>query len=212
MTGSYDLQSVVSAGVATLIVTIVVFLVSLSLLKGRFRDVLNDEKGYPSLTNFQFLAWTVVYFVSILWIYFIRIQGGLLEGFPGFQTQALVLMGINSASVVASKAISGQVYEGLGRAKAKDQTFSRMLYEESPKRDFAPAPALSRVQLFVWTIVSILIFVATLFGSLLGPFLFGFEMKPLDKLAIPDVDPSLVTLMGLSHAAFLGGKYYTQKK
>lgn len=203
---SFDLSTVLSGAIASIAISLIIILVVNYIIKKpnpqqSLRGVLYDERGFASLTHFQFLFWTIVFLFSILWVYLVRIQGDVLSPPPTIPTNTLVLMGINTASTVASKAISKVRYSSLTPPTSR-QSLSMMLYE-------GPTVSLARVQLFVWTLVSILIYFAVLFTLMFGPFLLAFSLQPLQTLSIPDVDPSLVTLMGLSHTAYLGRKFYT---
>jgi hypothetical protein len=109
------------------------------------------------------------------------------------------MMGINTASTIASRAIKPK----RGAQPSSGESLWKMLYENE-------TPSLARIQLFMWTILSVLIYLAILFSQMFGPFLLGFIQQPLQSLSIPDVDPTLVTLMGLSHGAYLGRKYFAQ--
>lgn len=202
---TYGLSTVLYGAIASIAISLIIVLLLNYLIKKpnpqqSLREVLYDERGFASLTHFQFLSWTIVFLFSILWVYLVRIQGDVLSPPPAIPTNTLVLMGINTASTVASKAISKK-YNSLTPPTSR-QSLSMMLYEGS-------TASLARVQLFVWTLVSILIYFAILFSQMLGPFLIAFSQQPLQTLSIPDVDPSLVTLMGLSHTAYLGRKFYT---
>lgn len=198
----YDIEAVSVSALASLVLGLMIVGVASLLLrradpKVSPRRLIQDEDGHPSLTNFQFLSWTLVFVFSLLWVYLTRIQGNELGFPPVLPTNTLVLMGINTASTIASRAIK---YKG-AHLPAPNESLWKMLYEKQ-------TPSLARVQLFVWTLVSIIIYFVVLFSLIYGPFLLGFPQQPLQNLSIPDVDPSLVTLMGLSHGAYLGRKYF----
>jgi hypothetical protein len=61
-------------------------------------------------------------------------------------------------------------------------------------------PAMTRFQMFVWTFVAIIVYLI-LFGMTL------YELRgSLGTLTIPDIDNTLLTLMGLSQGAYVAGK------
>lgn len=180
-----------------------------------FRKLLISSDGFYSLTNLQFLSWTVVFLFSLAWVYLVRIQGGVLGYIPQLPAATLALMGINTASALGSKAIA------IGKPDIDEQNltpeeknslkewrgrFWGMLYEDWTPRE-ENHPDLTRVQFFLWTVASIIIYLVVLIGLMLGPYYWGFAATPLTSLTIPDVDPSLVTLMGLSQGAYVGVKY-----
>jgi hypothetical protein len=89
-------------------------------------------------------------------------------------------------------------------------------------------PALTRFQMFGWTWIGIMIYIGILFSTV-GTTLMDIEDartcqalqpnqaefgqlhcdKPLTDLTLPDIDPTLDILMGLSQGAYLGGKIIT---
>lgn len=177
--------------------------------RGRF-GILRDSEGYGSLTNFQFLVWTFVFLFSIVWVYAVRIQGGVLTPTIGIPSNAWALMGVNTASAVVSKAITAGQQDKSQNLKAQN-TRAHSLWTMFNEDDDGQ-PTLSRVQMFIWTLVSVAIYVWVLLALLIGPFVLNssaYAATCYSSLSIPDVDPTLVTLMGLSHAAFLGRKYYS---
>ena len=194
-------------------------------------EILRDSDGYGSLTNFQFLVWTAVFLFSIVWVYTVRIQGGVLTPAIGIPSNALALMGVNTASAITSKAITAnKENKSKAKAEAKKKPEPSVATEHANNPSPNPntsggqdkpslwtmfneddgRPTLARVQMFIWTLVSVAIYIAILVAMLVGPFLnsHAFAATSFCALSIPDVDPTLVTLMGLSHAAFLGRKYY----
>ena len=128
----------------------------------------------------------------------------------GIPTNALALMGVNTASAVAGKAITaGKKRKANAKKTPKPTEPKRSLWTMFNEED--GRPTLARVQMFVWTIVSVAIYIGILVAMLFGPFVMnskGLVATPFCSLSIPDVDATLVTLMGLSHAAYLGRKYY----
>jgi hypothetical protein len=61
-------------------------------------------------------------------------------------------------------------------------------------------PTLSRFQMFAWTWIGIGIYLSVLFSTV------GETSTSVWNLSVPDIDPTLVVLMGLSQVAFLGLK------
>lgn len=175
--------------------------------RGQLGDILKDKdsehREFYSLTNFQFTCWTVVFLFSLTWVYFVRISGNVLTSVPSLPTATLALMGINTVSAVASKSI------GKGKVTKRNddvrKSFWGMLYSEDN------GPDLTRIQFFIWTVISIIIYIYILGQLMLGPYLLNLPPVSLQSLTIPDVDPSLVTLMGLSQVAYVGTKYVNRK-
>lgn len=189
-----------------------------------FWDIIRGDDWYPSLAIFQFLIWTFIITFAFLGIYLVRIFGGVLEPPPAIPTNILALMGISVAVPILSGGISRIKYT-TSTSASKDPPpqlppLSTML-EENKK------PALTRFQMFRWTWIGIIIYIAILFSTVtttlgigdakvceqLQPNDIRFSQihcgKPLTKMTLPDIDPTLVILMGLSQGGYLGGKIVT---
>jgi hypothetical protein len=195
-------------------------------IKTGFWDIIREGDWYPSLAIFQFLVWTFVITFAFLGIYLVRIFGGVLEAPPSIPTNILALMGISVAVPIVSGGISRIKYFSSTVTAVKEPPsplppLSTML-EENNK------PALTRFQMFGWTWIGILIYLGILFSTV-GTTLMDIQDartcqtlqpneaqfselhcdKPLTGLTLPDIDPTLVILMGLSQGAYLGGKIIT---
>jgi hypothetical protein len=169
--------------------------------KWNFWDIIRDSAGYPSLARFQFLIWTIVILFSLLSINILRLHP-INQNPPefSFQPGLLALMGI-SVAVTPTSAYVAKLKYGEHSGKTLE---SQDLMEERKKKPFGlmllqnGRPSLTRFQMFSWTIISVLLYCAQLFITYLGP---------LSELVLPDVDPVMVMLMGLSQAAYIGGKW-----
>jgi hypothetical protein len=162
-------------------------------------DVVYNTDNYPSLAKFQFLLWTFVIAWAFTWIWLMRLWGGQY-GVPSFDiipANILTLMGISVAVPITSGAIGSVKYQSLrqagGKKKGVKHPLSTMLYEFEQ-------PSLSRLQMLLWTFIGIFIYLITLYV---------FVISNLDTpacLALPDIDATIVVLMGLSQGAYVGGK------
>jgi Bacterial Ig-like domain len=192
--------------------------------QGSFWDIIRDGDYYPSLSRFQFMLWTVVISFVFLSIYLLRIFGGDTGFPPQIPTSILELLGISVAVPVVGNVMSSYKYDtSLSKSPIQKEDvpkLSTMLLEHSK-------PVLFRYQMFLWTFIGIAIYLVIFFSvfsstihdvetatqcSILktGQSLFAqlgcANLKTLKGLSLPDIDPSLVILMGLSQGGYLGGK------
>jgi hypothetical protein len=190
--------------------------------KANFWDIIRDGDYYPSLARFQFLIWTFIISFSFLSIYLVRILGGEL-GFPQqIPDGVLQLMGISVVTPIIGNGLSSFKYDSTISRKRMDDIppFTSMLLENDK-------PVLFRYQMFLWTFVGIGIYLF-IFFSTISMYISDVQereelkcdqlkpseveqkgcanLKQLNKLNLPDIDPSLVILMGLSQGGYLGGK------
>ncbi|MGC2571672.1 MAG: Ig-like domain-containing protein, partial [Candidatus Nitrosopolaris sp.] len=203
--------------------------------QGSFWDIIRDGDYYPSLARFQFMIWTVVISFVFLSIYILRISGGVTTLFPDqLPTTTLQLMGISAAVPVVGTVMSGYKYDAsLSKSpirKGDVPKFSTMLLEHSKPALFRYQMFLWT---FIGIAIYLLIFFstfsstihrvsvaaqcstptlktnATLYNQLGCASLKSSNSSAsstLSELKIPDIDPSLVILVGVSQGGYLGGK------
>jgi hypothetical protein len=182
--------------------------------RSKFSDIIRGYDMDPSLSVFQFLLWTFVLMFAFIGVYLIRIFAGISDPPEGpLPVYLLSIAGISVGTPIISSIISAyrfnevkfyeeeptdrtsKVPEQRGRLTParKVPGFGEML------RQFGK-PTLSRFQMFAWTWIGVAIYLAVLFSKV-------SELSTnVQVLSVPDVDPTLVILMGLSQVAFLGLK------
>ena len=177
----------------------------------KFRRIMWDRFGFPSLSLFQFFLWTGVIAFGFLSVYLIRISAGVFEApiVGELPSNILVLMGISTAVPVAR---TRMLVEFPKSRSIEYKNFSWLLQDKNGK------PTLPKFQMFAWTVISIIIYLAILFSSVND--LANANLDELDDkckenrylcLSFPDIDSSLLVLMGLSQGAYLGAEYFTIK-
>ncbi len=137
-----------------------------------------------SLSRFQAFAWTVTSIGS--YIYVALSQAILLRNgkIPDFNPSLVVLMSISYGGLLAANGLGSK--KPKNEIKAKPAELSNLFCEGG-------SVDLSRLQLFGFTVVSILIYIFNL--------IYG---NPLSGL--PDIPSTLLGLMGVSQSGYLGGK------
>jgi hypothetical protein len=182
------------------------------LYKGSFSDIIRDGNYYASLPRFQFLLWTFVISFTFVSVYLIRISGGEF-GFPTqIPNEVIALMGISVIVPMISTPISGYKYDSTLAQKPPCEEeitpVSDMLIESGK-------PALFRYQMFLWTLIGIAIYLLLFFSDAITTIAEAEEFKncksncgsdPLKGFSLPNIDPSLVILTGLSQGGYLSGK------
>jgi len=206
------LSAIIIGGIVTLAVISI-----LHKSRSQFFDIIRGPNMDPSLSLFQFLVWTFVVIFSFVLIYSIKILAGdyNLAG-SHIPLNLLVLMGISTAVPIASTYISKEYSErDLTAQNAVSDAFEgknsvdlQKLRKENPVGNMLKEnykPTIARYQMFVWTFIGIFIYLFSLST------LVAANDQPLEimKISVPDVDITIVALMGLSSTAFLGLKAVT---
>ncbi len=163
-----------------------------------------------SLSLVQMAVWYYIVTMSFIYLY---VTNGCM---PELNNSTMILLGISSVTAIGAKVIDSSNKDKMQEIadKASDtgsekdmegKTMSEKL-EEMKSRNFLYdilsdeyGLALSRFQIFVWTIIMVVIFVNDV----------------LTTLAIPDfTDTNVLTLMGISSGSYVGYKMkenYTKK-
>ncbi|SRR5579875_312864 len=161
-------------------------------------DFIVGKDGAPSLSQFQFLLWTLVVSFTFLSMQIIVLIETHFNPPPNLQINKipdnlLALMGISIAVPIISSKINSDAAQS--NESDTSMSFRRMFQNEYGKMD------LARFQMFLWTIISIGVFLYTVYGEVTDPNVntIGFFL--------PDISPTMLILMGLSQGAYLGSKY-----
>jgi hypothetical protein len=166
----------------------------LFLLKAKNSHLVRDESGYPSLAKFQLISWTLLIAFSYFGIYLARIIDGVAFPPPDFPAELIALMGISIVSTAINKKLSDDKYETSNAEFISSGKGYKTMVEENGRLE------LTRLQMFLWTIISLIIYIFLLASALIN------EMDNVAALGLPNVDPTLVVLMGLSQTGYLGYK------
>ena len=197
-----------SFAISFLVLILIIFVTRGILKRGEgkasFLDILRDRDWYPSLSILQFFAWTLVIIFAFFGVYLIRVFNGVFEPPTEISPYLLALMGISVVTPIVSGGVSLIKYKTSDSKKSKEQGkragFSSMLQEKGK-------PTLTRFQMFGWTWIGITIYLIILFSDVTE----NVKNEDFDKLILPDIDPALVVLMGMSQGAYLGGKIVTKQ-
>jgi len=155
-------------------------------------ELAKGSDGLPSSSMFQFLLWTVVVVFAYITIYVARAQHNEYGPITEIPVNLLILMGISSGAAVLSKGIT--VYHlshGTAIKSGRVPTGYAIKYLIC---DDNGQPVLNKVQMMAWTFIAIGIYI----------FLITRQVGTVDLAILPNVDDSLLVLMGISQGTYLG--------
>ncbi len=157
------------------------------------------DDGLPSSSQFQFMLWTLVVIFSYITIYAARAQMGEYGAITEIPVNLLILMGISSFALLGSRSITSyQLSSGTASIKkdrrpVKGSSFKHIICDDEGK------PALNKLQMIAWTYIAIAIYIILVVKQV------GSGELPV----LPDVDGSLLVLMGISQGTYLGKRLMT---
>ena len=185
-------------------ISLIALYVVLAILAGEWNIIRWAEgaDGRISASKLQFLMWTILILFSYILI-FAKVGGpGALSTIP---VNVLIALGFSGITVTAAKGItvnkvqSGDVTKVPASvdvsASAGGTTVPTGL--TAALRGDDGSPDLTKIQMIAWTLVAQGVYLYTLFSQLDS------------RKSLPDIDPSLMVLAGLSQGAYLGKKLVT---
>jgi hypothetical protein len=155
-------------------------------------DLAKGSDGLPSSSQFQFLLWTITFIFAYITVYCARSLKGEYGPISDIPSNLLVLMGISGGSMIISKGITiYHISRGTVSQKVMEPKFNRLRYLIA---DDSGEPALNKLQMMVWTIIAIGIYL----------FMVNRDLAVSGLPALPDLDDSMLVLMGISQGTYLG--------
>lgn len=135
--------------------------------------------------------------------------------FGGIAAQNTAAQASQQAAQMAVLAVQAQATAQNSQASAiQSQTTAQTALQAVPSDpdisladifDEDGKPAMTRFQMFVWTFVAIIAYFIIL-GMTLSSMLVGSLLTGVENLTIPNIDTTMLTLMGVSQGAYVAGK------
>lgn len=158
--------------------------------------------GRPSTSKFQWLWWTAIVLYSYVVVYVTRARFGYDDAVAEIPVNVLYAMGFSATTLTAAKGITVGYTNSNRLTKPDanpnnpaDRSISRLLTDDSG------IPDLTKIQMMAWTILT-----GALYLSRVVQLTYANIHRNADLLQMPDIDKSLMLLMGLGQGAYLGKK------
>ena len=175
------------AGLVLVLALLVRLARTTALLRDPHQTPPPDGRAPYSLARFQLAFWSFLAVAAYVFLWMITEELDTITG------SVLGLLGIGAGTALGSSVIDAGKEEKAATAGqptvGASQGFLRDLLQDGE------GVSLYRFQMFVWTLVLGIIFVASVY----------------EKLAMPSFSPSLLGLMGISSGTFLGAKFPEDK-
>lgn len=163
----------------------------------------SDGGGGFSISKFQFFVWTMVVGYVYALLYAARLAA---TGNPQFLTSVpanvLLVMGFSVSTAIAAKAITVNY---LSQGRLTQQTAGQGNQGASSLITSDDIPDLNKIQMLFWTLVATIIFIIQAHNSI--PQIVACDSTSPN--CFPNIDNTLMLLMGISQASYIGGKLTT---
>lgn len=202
---------------------VVVLFAITSALSGRFWPIkiVEGDDGRLSVSKAQIAIWTAAVAYSYVTLYAARaLAAHDLRPIDNIPMNVLIVLGISAASAIGAKAITVNKI-------ASNQLHTTSKPDPASLGDLVAGndncPDLNKVQMLFWTLVSVAVYLSLTHGAI-GHFFRGVDcssastgaamtaigtlatgLRDTNCLGLPNIDPVLMVLMGLSHGTYLGG-------
>ena len=161
------------------------------------------KDGRASFSKFQFSLWTFVVVFALLSIAIARAiaSEGILEPVDEIPDNLLGVLGISVFTATGAKGVTTLfAARRLTKKRVKKEQDTTTPLQELVADDDG-VPELGKIQMLLFTLVAVIIFLATTVEAINS----GEE----SKMVLPDIDRALLVLMGISSAGYLGKKAIT---
>ena len=164
--------------------------------------VVDGKDGAASTSKFQWAVWLVVILFAYVFLWFIRTREGDWGALSTIPRHLLTVLGLSTLTAVGAKGIVvGYTGAGsLAKGDATDPTTNTASTKGGLLADDSGTPELAKIQMVAFTFVAVGIFLYDVFHQAKGS-------HPTAQL--PDIDASLLVLMGISQGGYLGKKLVT---
>jgi hypothetical protein len=155
--------------------------------------VVEGTDGRSSASKFQWSVWLVaiLFAYTVLWV--LRARAGHYGAITVIPANLLTVLGLSTATTAAAKGITvGYLQSGrITKATGAQSSQGGILQDDTG------FPELAKIQMIGFTFISVGIFLATLIHQI--------HSNPV-QTGLPNIDSSLLALMGISQGGYLGKK------
>jgi hypothetical protein len=197
-------------------------------------EAIKSIDEFPSLANLQVFMWSVIIVFAFLTVYLVRVSGGVFDPPAGILPENILkILGISAVVPAASLGLNSYKYgtahaayiDSIAVPLASSPTARRFRALYTVYSDWSSilleggSSSITRLQMFVWTWIGIFIYLTVFFG-----YLYTLTLpdppppppppplpNPYNEVSLPDIDPTLVVLMGISQGSFVAGKVVSPK-
>ena len=168
--------------------------------------------GAASTSKFQWFLWIIVILFSYTVLWVLRARGGNWSAISEVPANLLTVLGFSTGTAAAAKGItSGYIQSGRVAKTTAAQKAAAPAAAGGPAQqpaasaggilqDDTGTPELAKIQMTGFTLIAVGIFLATVIHQIVA--------NPVIT-TLPNIDSSLLVLMGISQGGYLGKKLVT---
>jgi IPT/TIG domain len=166
----------------------------------RLRDLLNGFDGFGSSSKLQWFLWLIAILFGYVAIWVLRAEQGNYSALTEIPVNLLTVLGFSTGTAAAAKGITAGYVQTGKVAKTGVSANPTPATTGGIFQDDSGGPELAKIQMIGFTIIAIGIFLATVIHQIVTGDI---------KDSLPNIDSSLMVLMGISQGGYLGKKLVT---
>jgi hypothetical protein len=166
----------------------------------RLKDLLNGFDGFGSTSKVQWFLWLMVILFGYAAIWVLRAEQSDYSTLTDIPVNLLTVLGFSTGTAAAAKGITAGYVQTGKIAKTGVPANPTPATTGGIFQDDSGGPELAKIQMIGFTIIAIGIFLATVIHQIVAGDI---------KDSLPDIDSSLMVLMGISQGGYLGKKLVT---
>lgn len=204
--GNQSAPAVSAGSKAGAILIGVAFLVALYVVTAfitghwRLKDLVNGFDGFGSTSKLQWFLWLIAILFGYVATWVLRAEQGDYTALSDIPVNILTVLGFSTGTAAAAKGITAGYVQTGKVAKTGVPANPTSATTGGVFQDDTGGPELAKIQMIAFTIIAIGIFLATVFHQIaIGDI----------KDGLPNIDSSLLVLMGISQGGYLGKKLVT---
>ena len=165
------------------------------------KELFQGFDGFASTSKLQWLAWLVVILFGYTALWVLRAEQSDLSSLSNIPVNILTVLGFSTVTAAAAKGITaGYVQTGRVVTTRPPAAGATRANTGGIFQDDGGTPELAKIQMIGFTIIAIGIFLATVIHQIVTNDI---------AAGLPDIDASLMVLMGISNGGYLGKKLVT---
>jgi hypothetical protein len=158
--------------------------------------------GWASTSKLQWLLWIVVILFAYTALWVLRAEQGNYSAISQVPVNLLTVLGFSTGTAAAAKGITSAYVQSnrVSKPAAAKVTGTPAGAKPGILKDDSGVPELAKIQVMGFTLVAIGIFLATVIHQMVSSAV---------VTSLPNIDASLLVLMGISQGGYLGKKLVT---
>ena len=159
--------------------------------------------GISSTSKFQWLIWLVAILFAYIALWVLRAKQGNWGAIQNVPKNVLIVLGLSTLTMATAKGITSAFMQSnrVSKSTPEQQADAAAALPGGILKDDGGVPELAKIQMIGFTAIAVGIFLATVIHQIVD--------SNVAHLSLPDIDTTLMVLMGISQGGYLAKKVTT---